>query len=45
MQKYTLSREIPKKQMNAHARPAIQGDANVEDYDVKQDRYEIYNIR
>lgn len=27
--------------MNAHARPAIQGDANVEDYDVKQDRYEI----
>ncbi len=31
--------------MNAHARPAIQGDANVEDYDVKQDRYEIYNIR
>lgn len=29
--------------MNAHARPAIQGDANVEDYDVKQDR-DLYQI-
>ena len=31
---YTECTEVAKRELNAHARPAIQGDAAVEDYDI-----------